>query len=104
MASGKPEEAQIWSMSQMKSGWQVERKKILWPPRWDRRHKAARARRFAAEMALQSYALRAAAEGAVLAYAEVTGETWKAYQAPVSASASVGRRATSEELAAFQTA
>ncbi len=36
--------------------------------------KAARARRFAAEMALQSYALRAAAEGAVLAYAEVTGD------------------------------
>ena len=35
--------------------------------------KAARARRFAAEMALQSYALRAAAEGAALAYAEVTG-------------------------------
>ncbi len=31
---------------------------------------AARARRFAAEMALQSYALRAAAEGAALAYAE----------------------------------
>jgi hypothetical protein len=23
MASGKPEEAQIWSMSQMKSGWQI---------------------------------------------------------------------------------
>jgi hypothetical protein len=44
--------------------------------------KAARARRFAAERALQSYALRAAAEGAVLAYAEVTGETWKAYEAP----------------------
>ena len=58
--------------------------------------KAARARRFAAEMALHSYALRAAAEGAVLAYAEVTGETWKAYQAPVSASASVGRRAASD--------
>ena len=44
--------------------------------------KAARAQRFAADMALQSYALRAAAEGAVLAYAEVTGETWKAYEAP----------------------
>jgi hypothetical protein len=54
--------------------------------------KAARARRFAAEMALQSYALRAAAKGAVLAYAEVTGETWKAYEAPVPASASVSRR------------
>jgi hypothetical protein len=36
-------------------------------------------------MALQSYALRAAAEGAVRAYAEVTGETWKAYEAPVPA-------------------
>lgn len=66
--------------------------------------KAARARRFAAEMALQSYALRAAAEGAVLAYAEVTGETWKAYEAPVSAAASVSRRSATVEMAAFQTA
>ena len=66
--------------------------------------KAARARRFAAEMALQSYALRAAAEGAVLAYAEVTGETWKAYEAPVPASASISRRGAAVEMAAFQTA
>jgi hypothetical protein len=66
--------------------------------------KAARARRFAAEMALQSYALRAAAEGAVLAYAEVTGETWKAYEAPAPASASVSRRGAAVEMAAFQTA
>jgi hypothetical protein len=66
--------------------------------------KAARARRFAAEMALQSYALRAAAEGAVLAYAEVTGETWKAYEAPQPAAASVSRRSATVEMAAFQTA
>ena len=44
--------------------------------------KAERARLFAAEMALQSFALLAAAEGAVAAYAEVTGETWKPYEAP----------------------
>ena len=55
-------------------------------------------------MALQSYALRAAAEGAVLAYAEVTGETWKAYEAPAPASASVSRRGAAVEMAAFQTA
>jgi hypothetical protein len=66
--------------------------------------KAARARRFAAEMALQSYALRAAAEGAALAYAEVTGETWKAYEAPMLASAGVSRRGAAVEMAAFQTA
>jgi hypothetical protein len=66
--------------------------------------KAARARRFAAEMALQSYALRAAAEGAVLAYAEVTGETWKAYEAPAPASTSISRRGAAVEMAAFQTA
>jgi hypothetical protein len=66
--------------------------------------KAARARRFAAEMALQSYALRAAAEGAVLAYAEVTGETWKAYEAPQPAAVSVSRRSATVEMAAFQTA
>ena len=66
--------------------------------------KAARARRFAAEMALQSYALRAAAEGAVLAYAEVTGETWKAYEAPMPASAGISRRGAAVEMAAFQAA
>jgi hypothetical protein len=66
--------------------------------------KAARARRFAAEMALQSYALRAAAEGAVLAYAEVTGETWKAYEAPMPASAGISRRGAALEMAAFQAA
>ena len=64
--------------------------------------KAARARHFAAEMALQCYALRAAAEGAVLAYAEVTGETWKAYEAPLPVSAGISRRGAAVEMAAFQ--
>ncbi|RZL19267.1 MAG: hypothetical protein EOP64_10780, partial [Sphingomonas sp.] len=36
-----------------------------------------RAQGFAAEMARQSYALLAAAEGAVAAYAEITGSEWK---------------------------
>ena len=48
--------------------------------------------------------LRAAAEGAVLAYAEVTGETWMTYEAPVPASASVSRRGAAVEMAAFQIA
>ncbi|MEJ7715984.1 MAG: hypothetical protein WKF40_09925 [Thermoleophilaceae bacterium] len=41
---------------------------------------AERAREFAAQMALQAYALLAAAEGAVDAYAQVTGSDWKPYE------------------------
>ena len=44
--------------------------------------KAARARLFAAEMGLQAFALLVAAEGAVSAYAHITGEDWKPYEAP----------------------
>ena len=44
--------------------------------------KAERARLFAAEMALQAFALMAAAEGAISAYADITGEAWKPYEAP----------------------
>lgn len=44
--------------------------------------KADRARLFAAEMGLQSFALLAAAEGAVSAYAHITGEDWKPYEPP----------------------
>jgi hypothetical protein len=65
--------------------------------------KAERARLFAAEMALQSYALMAAAEGALAAYAEITGEDWKPYEAAVAPSASVGRQSAAAEMAAFQT-
>jgi hypothetical protein len=63
--------------------------------------KAERARQFAAEMGLQAYALMAAAEGAVHAYALITGETWKPYEAPVAASSSTARKSAAEELAAF---
>jgi hypothetical protein len=63
--------------------------------------KAERARLFAAEMALQSFALMAAAEGAISAYAEITGETWKPYEAPMAPSASVSRKSAAVEMAAF---
>jgi hypothetical protein len=63
--------------------------------------KAARARSFAAEMGLQAFALLAAAEGAVSAYAHITGEDWKPYEAPRSASQSVSRQSADAEMAAF---
>ena len=63
--------------------------------------KADRARMFAAQMGLQSFALLAAADGAVSAYAHVTGETWKPYEAPQQAAANVQRRSAKAELDAF---
>ncbi len=63
--------------------------------------KAERARRFAAEMGLQAYALMAAAEGAVHAYAHITGGDWKPYEPPVAASSSTSRRSAAEQMAAF---
>jgi hypothetical protein len=66
--------------------------------------KAERARLFAAEMALQSFALLAAAEGAIAAYADVTGETWKPYEAPPAPAATVSRQSAAAEMAAFQAA
>jgi len=42
--------------------------------------KAARAAAFAAEMGLQASALYAAAEGAVSAFAHITGDDWKPYE------------------------
>ena len=66
--------------------------------------KAERARLFAAEMALQSFALLAAAEGAIAAYADVTGETWKPYEAPLAPAATVSRQSAAAEMAAFQAA
>jgi hypothetical protein len=63
--------------------------------------KAERARQFAAEMGLQAYALMAAAEGAVHAYAHITGEDWKPYEPPVAASSSTSRRSAAEQMAAF---
>jgi hypothetical protein len=66
--------------------------------------KAERARLFAAEMALQSFALLAAAEGAIAAYADITGETWKPYEAPTPPAAAVSRQSAAAEMAAFQVA
>ena len=66
--------------------------------------KAERARLFAAEMALQSFALLAAAEGAIAAYADVTGETWKPYEAPLPPAGAVSRQSAAAEMAAFQAA
>lgn len=63
--------------------------------------KADRARQFAAEMGLQAYALMAAAEGAVHAYAHITGDEWKPYEAPVAASSSTSRKSAAEQMAAF---
>ena len=63
--------------------------------------KAQRAREFAADMAIQAYALLAAAEGAVKAYREITGEEWKPYEAPTQGPATVERRSASAELNAF---
>jgi hypothetical protein len=63
--------------------------------------KAERARQFAAEMGLQAYALMAAAEGAVHAYAHITGDEWKPYEAPVAASSSTSSKSAAEQMAAF---
>ena len=66
--------------------------------------KAERARLFAAEMALQSFALMAAAEGAISAYADITGDDWKPYEASIPAAASVSRKSAAVEMAAFRAA
>ncbi|UFS83906.1 MULTISPECIES: hypothetical protein [Rhizobium] len=42
--------------------------------------RAQRKREFAADIGLQAHVLRMAAEGAVSAYEEITGETWKPYE------------------------
>ena len=63
--------------------------------------RAARARSFAAEMGLQAYALLAAAQGAVDAYAQMIGEDWKPYEAPRPVSENVGRQSAAAEMAAF---
>ncbi len=63
--------------------------------------KGERARLFAAEMGLQSFALLAAAEGAVSAYAHITGDEWKPYEAPSAPASNVQRRSAQAEMAAF---
>lgn len=63
--------------------------------------KAARAREFAAQAGLAAFALYAVATGAVHAYAEITGEDWKPYEAPVAPSRSVSRQAAAAEMDAL---
>ena len=63
--------------------------------------RAARARLFAAETGLQAYTLLAAAEGAVSAYAHITGEDWKPYEPSRPNSERVSRQSTAAEMAAF---
>lgn len=63
---------------------------------------AQRKREFAADMALQSYALRMAAEGAVSAYEHVVGERWKPFERQVeNPGQSVDRKAAELQMAAF---
>ncbi|WGR90715.1 hypothetical protein MTX26_35355 (plasmid) [Bradyrhizobium sp. ISRA443] len=63
---------------------------------------AQRKREFAADMALQSHALRMAAEGAVAAYEQVVGEAWKPFERPVdNPGQAVDRKAAELQMAAF---
>ena len=63
---------------------------------------AQRKREFAADMGLQSHALRMAAEGAVAAYEHVVGERWKPFERPLDNSGqSVGRKAAELQMAAL---
>ena len=62
--------------------------------------KAQRAREFAATIGLQSYALLAAAQGAVDAFAAVTGNEWKPYQR-ADADQPLDRKAAQAALDAF---
>jgi len=63
--------------------------------------KAARARVFAAQAGLSAYALLAAATGAVHAYAEITGEDWRPYEAPTAPAGNISRQAAAAELDAL---
>lgn len=63
---------------------------------------AQRKREFAADMALQSHALRMAAEGAVTAYEQVVGEAWKPFERAIeNPGRSVDRKAAQLQMAAL---
>ncbi|WCK80211.1 hypothetical protein G6L39_025945 (plasmid) [Agrobacterium fabrum] len=65
--------------------------------------RAQRKREFAADMGLQAHVLRMAAEGAVSAYEDITGETWKPYERTVEQPAnSVDQKAATAQMAAFE--
>ena len=61
--------------------------------------RAQRTREFAADMAMQAFALLAAAHGAIDAYRDLTGEDWKAYE--TSADATVEKKAAASQIGAF---
>jgi hypothetical protein len=61
--------------------------------------RAQRTREFAADMAMQAFALLGAAHGAIDAYKDLTGEDWKAYEA--SADAAVEKKAATAQMGAF---
>ncbi|USJ28441.1 hypothetical protein [Ensifer adhaerens] len=63
---------------------------------------AQRKREFAADMGVQAHALRMAAEGAVAAYKQVVGETWKPFDRPVeNPGHSLDRKAAEAQMSAF---
>lgn len=63
---------------------------------------AQRKREFAADMGIQSHALRMAAEGAVAAYSQVIGEAWKPFDRPVeNPGQSLDRKAAEAQMAAL---
>jgi len=64
-------------------------------------NRAQRACRFAAEVGLQAYALLAAAEGAVDAYAHVCGRDWKPYEGNQTPGRAIGRQAITLQADAF---
>jgi hypothetical protein len=62
--------------------------------------KAARAAAFAAEMGLQAAALYAAAQGAVFAFSQITGDEWKPYETAQPGN-TVEQRSTAAMMAAL---
>jgi len=63
---------------------------------------AQRKREFAADIAIQAHALRMAAEGAVTAYEQVVGETWKPFERQIEhAGETVGRKAAKLQMESF---
>jgi len=66
--------------------------------------RALRIAEFAADMAMQAYALLAAAHGAVEAYREITGADWTPYKAQDQAEASLQQRSLKTQLSAFDAA
>jgi hypothetical protein len=64
-------------------------------------NKAQRACEFAAEVGLQAYALLAAAQGAVDAYAHVVGKDWKPYEGMTTPSRAVSTRSLALQAGAF---